>query len=992
MSSVPQDMPSMRLLQGQEHLPPELQEHFAFQWGKFAQALSLADMLAGSTGQPKASAQVDAWDESTRTECIRVWSASDYVAESFCKQPLILDQLQTRLHTHLSLADYQAWLAELLAKCVTEDDLHKALRRFRRLAMVRLIWRDVLGQADMWQTAGELTHLADTCVHSALTWLYDFYTPKWGTPIGKDSNQAQQMVVIGMGKLGAGELNLSSDIDLIFAFPEHGHTQGGRRSFENQEFFIRLGQRLITALDALTPEGFVFRVDMRLRPYGDAGALALSFAAMHEYYQDQGREWERYAMIKARVMAGDFAQGQKLLQGLTPFVYRKYLDYSAIESLREMKALINREVRRKGLADNIKLGSGGIREVEFITQVFQLIRGGRDTELQEASIRKVLPIISGLGLMPADASQELLEAYVFLRNLEHRIQAIADKQTQTLPADSLSQHRLAFSLGFADWDALLTALQGIRTQVRHHFNQIIASPEDEQTSSAAEDESLCRWQQVWQGELDIAQAASFLAEYAYTPAESVLSRLQALRTGKQVQSMQRIGRERLDAFMPKLLEAASSTDKPTQTLERTLMLVEAVLRRTAYFVLLTENPQALTQWVRLCSASPWIAEQLARTPILLDELLDANTLYTPADKAKLADELRQQLARLPEEDMEAQMEALRYFRHAHVLRVAASDIVAGRHLMKVSDYLTYIAEVVLEAVLELAWKHLTSKYGYPQKSPGVPCRPDFIILGYGKLGGIELGYGSDLDLVFIHDGAANLTTDGTRALDNNVFFTRLGQRIIHILNTVTPSGQLYDVDMRLRPSGNSGLLVTSLKAFAEYQAKEAWTWEHQALVRARVICGDPKLAQAFGEIRAATLARHRDLKQLRQDVVEMRQKMRASLGSKSHEHEFNIKQDAGGMVDIEFIVQYSVLAWSEQAPELLQWTDNMRILETLEASGRMLAEDARLLREAYLSYRRAAHRASLQKVPSRIASSEFTHYRSEVQRIWQALLGDNEPC
>ena len=430
------------------------------------------------------------------------------------------------------------------------------------------------------------------------------------------------------------------------------------------------------------------------------------------------------------------------------------------------------------------------------------------------------------------------------------------------------------------------------------------------------------------------------------------------------------------------------SDAPDTALERVLPLIESVLRRTAYLALLRENPDALGHLMTLCSASPWIAEQLARYPILLDELLTPDTLYTPADKARLADELRQSLGRIPEEDEEAQLEALRVFKHAQTLHVAASDIAGTRHLMKVSDYLTYIAEVILEAVLAMAWKHLTRKHGFPQLADGsrADATPAFLIVGYGKLGGIELGYGSDLDLVFIHDGAPQGETDGKRVLDNAIFYTRLGQRIIHLLTAVTPAGTLFDVDMRLRPSGNSGLLVTSLKAYADYQRREAWTWEHQALVRARVVAGDARLSEGFDSVRREILGRERDVALLRDEVTRMRHKMRDHLGGKSGEGEFDLKHDPGGMIDLEFLCQYAVLAMGHETPALLEWSDNMRILETLEASERLSARECQRLREAYLALRSAAHRASLTGEPARGRDEAFQDHRRAVIEAWQRLL------
>lgn len=930
-------------------------------------------------------------------------ASSDYATEVLITDTHLLSQLgkENRLTTSLKLADYKLWCQQALSNeegqlPIDEASLLTKLRLFRRAVMLRLLWRDsqFAGQhQQVWQTASEVTALAEVTTEAALTWLENYYAPSWGKPYSRGTSLAEveagkvqplRLVVLGMGKLGAGELNLSSDIDLIFAFESQGETLGGKRSFENQEYFTRLGQKLIALLDKPTADGLVFRVDMRLRPYGDAGALALSFNALLDYYQQQGRDWERYAMIKARVIAGDKQAGNNLLKELRPFVYRKYLDFSAIEALRAMKAMINREVRRKSLENNIKLGLGGIREIEFISQVFQLIRGGRDTELQERSIRKVLPIISSLGLMPVEASKELLAAYEFLRDLEHALQGLADKQTQTLPDDEVAQARVAWRCGFADWQALYQHLQLIKQQVRQHFDAVIADPEEEQPEPTQIDEALAC---LWNDQAEPALAVEAFRQAGFQKAEASLKVLQSLYSSRSVANMQQIGRERLNQLMPQLLMAVAATQNPDAALERTLWLVEAVLRRTAYLVLLTENPEALKQLVTICAASPWLAEQLAKMPILLDELLSPETLYTPANKSSLQDELRQHLSRIPEEDIEALMEALRYFRHANVLRVAASDLIAQRHLMKVSDYLTYIAEVLLEQVLNQTLRDLTRRYGRPKLSNGEPADSGFIIVGYGKLGGIELGYGSDLDLVFIHDGHPTQASDGEKNLDSVTWFSRLGQRIIHFLATATPSGQLYEVDMRLRPSGNAGLLVSSIKAFADYQANQAWTWEHQALVRARVVAGDTQLTEQFNQLRGAILGQQRDLTKLREDVVTMREKMRANLGSKQGETElFHVKQDIGGLVDIEFIVQYLVLAYSHAHPELYEFTDNMRILDALAATGVLPQAKVECLQEAYLIYRKTTHHAALEKAGTFLPAKPWIDYRQQVTQLWQQLL------
>ncbi len=937
------------------------------------------------------------WTPERWAQFARVTAASEFVIEQSVRDPLMLLTLvqSGELDRAFAPGELCAQIAAAVNAAQTEEELGRALRRQRARHQVRIIWRDLTRQADLVQTCRDLSDMADATIDQAYQWLYSRHCEQFGTPTGRRSGEPQQMVILGMGKLGAVELNLSSDIDLIFAYPEGGETVGVKRSLDNQEFFIRLGQRLIKALDPMTVDGFVFRVDMRLRPYGSSGALVLSFNALEQYYQDQGRDWERYAMIKARVVAGDQVAGAQLLDMLRPFVYRRYLDFSAIEALRTMKQLIQQEVRRKGMADNIKLGSGGIREVEFIAQAFQLIHGGRDLSLQQRPLLKVLSTLEGQGYLPPAVISELREGYEFLRYTEHAIQAIADRQTQMLPDGAQDQARIAFMLGFADWDAFHEKLMFWRGRVAWHFAQVIADPDEDEN---AESEVVVggEWLPLWEEAQDEEAACRQLEEGGFADAGKALKALAGLRSSPQLRAMQRLGRERLDAFIPRLLAQAVEHANPDLVLERVLPLVEAVARRSAYLVLLTENPSALRRLLTLCAASPWIAEQITRFPLLLDELLNEGRLFKPPLAPELAAELRERLTRIPEDDLEQQMEALRHFKLAHRLRVAASEIAGSLPLMKVSDYLTWLAEAILEQVLALAWRQTVAKYGTPLRTDGTLCDPGFIIVGYGKVGGLELGHGSDLDLVFIHDGDPQAETDGPKSIDGAQFFTRLGQRIIHLLTAQTNSGQLYEVDMRLRPSGASGLLVSSLGAFARYQENEAWTWEHQALVRARVLVGSQDVGQAFEKVRAQVLGKARDLATLQQEVSEMRAKMRDNLGTKSTAAgtaanafdataPFDLKQDAGGIVDIEFMVQYAALAWSQSHPPLLRWTDNIRILEELEHEGLMPAEDASLLREAYKAYRSAAHRQALQKDAGVISGDQFAEERRQVLRIWREL-------
>ena len=728
---------------------------------------------------------------------------------------------------------------------------------------------------------------------------------------------------------------------------------------------------------------------MRLRPYGQSGPLVMNFASIDEYYQSQGRDWERYAMVKARVMTGeDSPEAQELLDILRPFTYRVYVDFSAFESLRSMKAMINAEVRRRGLNNNVKLGPGGIREVEFIVQAFQLIRGGQEKHLQIRELVDVLDILAAEGYLPSGATEELKNAYFFLRDTEHAIQSLRDEQTQELPTAPTDQARIAVSMQCDDWEAFITLLNQHRSIVSHHFAQIVAH-DDEQDNKEADHV----WLDLWHGELNEEAARDFLEQHPCAGESAVRQRIDTFRESRPVTNMQQIGRERLEALMPSLLEQVWAQDNTEETLERVIPLLEAVLRRTAYLVLLSENPQALEQLIKLCSASSWVAEYITRTPLLLDELLVPETLYRLPDQSELQEELHLRLLRIEADDLEQQMEQMRQFVRAHKLRAAACEVMNKLPLMKISDYLTRLAETTMTMVQNLAFEQMVAKYGYPTDANKEPVyTPEFLIVGYGKVGGLELSYSSDLDLVFIHHGHPGGYTTGERSLDNGVFYTRMGQRMVHFCSTQTRSGDLYEVDLRLRPSGNSGMIVASLKAFKEYQQNHAWTWEHQALVRARVISGSSELSASFNDIRQEILTSQRDIPELREEVRAMRQKMRDNLGSKNtNGQQFHLKQDEGGIVDIEFLVQYGVLAWSHQHPELTQVTDNMRLLDALTKAGLMAPKDCQTLQETYLSYRAETHRRALQKQSLLLESDSvsalgFDARRHDVTRLWKLWL------
>ena len=988
-----------------DHLPDFLTDTLQRYWTRFSeQAAPDAVTLVNRVGeQPELSRQI-----------ARVWACSDYAANLCIENADLMLELvnSDELHQPSVSGLRESLQSTLQALASTEADqaddtwmstLKQRLRRFQKAQMLRLIWRDVTQQSSVRETAADVSHLAEVCLDVTLDLLHQRLVKKLGEPVGAYSGQPQCLVVLGMGKLGAGELNLSSDIDLIFAYPEQGETESGTSC---QQFFLKLGQQLIDALDAVTADGFVFRVDMRLRPYGSEGVLVSSFDAMENYYQLQGRDWERYAMIKARTVAGDFDAGKELLNRLRPFSYRRYLDFSAIESLRSMKLQINKQVRRKGMHEDIKLGAGGIREVEFIVQALQMVHGGRDKQLQQVSLYKAMDMIVEGEYLPEETIQQLRNAYNFLRDLEHKLQAFANKQTQSLPSDVDEQKRVAVAMAFPDvrhasWDMLMDLLSQHREIVRQHFENVIHL-DDEDDDASRHDVDVTALSGFWQGEKDAEVAESLLGKLGFENAAASVDALLEFKESRLYKTLPNESRQRFARFMPLMLATLAQEKTPSLGLSRVMMLVNAVARRTAYLVLLSENPNAMRQFVQLCTASPFVAEFLSQHPVLLDELL--TSVQQPPGKQELQEELVQGLLRIPENSFEDQMEYLRYFKQCHTLQVAAAQITGSMTVMKVSDYLTFTAEAILEQVMALCWQELTRKHGFPVNSEGKHGEMDFVVIAYGKLGGIELSYLSDLDVVFVHDGTLDeetVVSQGQRAINSREFYTRLAQRMMTMLGTQTVSGKLYEIDMRLRPSGESGLLVTTLPAFEKYQRNDAWTWEHQALVRSRAVAGSANMSRAFERLRADLLKEERDNNALAKDVVKMRQRMRDELtrkaGGKAKNPAFVLKQAKGGIVDIEFMVQYIVLSGASNCPALTEFSDNMRILEAAQRCDVLPESDIKLLMEAYLALRSTLHEFALQQVDSNTISDEeaanildpLAVVRDQVVMVWEKLFPEN---
>ncbi|MBD1574211.1 bifunctional [glutamate--ammonia ligase]-adenylyl-L-tyrosine phosphorylase/[glutamate--ammonia-ligase] adenylyltransferase [Vibrio sp. S17_S38] len=925
------------------------------------------------------------WPKDILQQLEQVLPLSDFVFDSLQADKVLMAALPELLTDNDREAQYRQSLALRLSSCTNELELMHQLRLFRRQEMVIIAWRDCLLSHDAtvnWDLEISLSHLsqlAEAMIFEAYQWQYQACCLEWGTPCN-DEGQPQPMLIIGMGKLGGGELNFSSDIDLIFTYPENGQTQGQRRSIDNSQFFTRLGQRIIKSLDQPTLDGFCYRVDMRLRPFGESGPLVMSYAALEDYYQEQGRDWERYAMVKARVMGSEmYPQYQELRQMLRPFVFRRYIDFSAIQSLRRMKSMIRSEVRRRGLVNNIKLGAGGIREVEFIAQVFQLIRGGREPSLRGRGLLETLVAIDDLHLLEPGEVESLRQSYLFLRRLENLIQAIHDKQTQTLPDNSLDQDRLVCAMGAQSWAELMDTINHNMQQVHAIFVDLIGEDETQEQTVAP------HFVEIWDMALQQDVVENILTtDLGIESAEELATVISQFKKDLAKKTLGQRGREVLVQLMPKIFETVLSHPDAQFGLSRVLHLLTKIVTRTTYLELLEAHAGALKQLIRLCTASPMISEMLGRYPILLDELIDPQQLYNPIALADYRSELRDFLARIPEDDMEQQMEALRQFKQICILKVAAADIAGVLPVMKVSDHLTYLSEAIMDAVVQQAWLQVSQKFGEPRHLVGRDGK-GFAVIGYGKVGGWELGYDSDLDVVFLHDCPENITTDGAKEIDGRQFYLRLAQRIIHIFSVRTPSGILYDVDTRLRPSGASGLLACTAETFDEYQHKEAWTWEHQSLVRARMIYGDALLEQAFSQTRFTILSLEREQVKLKQEVADMRVKMRGHLGAKKAGR-FMLKQDKGGITDVEFLVQYWVLQYSHQYPELTQWSDNVRILGVMAQQDLITVMQAEQLIEAYTTLRDEIHHRNLLKQDADVDESRFVDQRQCIQKQWQSWL------
>lgn len=861
-----------------------------------------------------------------------------------------------------------------------ERALMRHYRALRDIEMARIAALDLLGRMPLNQMLEETSYLADALLMQALEDAQRLLEARYGRPT--DAQGEVPLIVLGMGKLGGRELNFSSDIDLIFAFLRHGETSGGRQSVPFELYFGKVVQLLTRLLGEHTADGQPFRIDLRLRPFGQSGPLVSSVQALIDYYHEQGRMWERYALVKARVIGADQAVRDEVEAIFRPFIYRRYLDYSAIDALRKMKLMINQEARRKGVSHNIKLGLGGIREIEFIAQVFQLIRGGRESEFQTRSLIEALSVCEKHRTLDAAAVDDLLQSYAFLRKVEHVLQEVNDTQTQTLPSDFESQQRVLLACGYEAtpeaWEAFLGRVSEVMATVHRHFLDVIGGEADLLDSEDSE------YAVLWQDMLADETALDVLSEGGAEDPNTAWEAIQSFRDVARKRPSGPRGRELQAQLVPIIIEHALSQKDTTTVLQRTFGVLAQIMSRTTYLELLAENQSARKQLIFLCGSSPWIAHLLAKFPWLLDELIDPVQLYQLPAVTDYHQHVGEYMMRLAQDDIEGQMDTLRHVKQIFQLKVAAADLNEGVHLMRVSDHLTFLAEAILEHVVLIAWRELVHKHGTP------PGRSEddtgFAVIAYGKLGGYELGYGSDLDLVFLCEDDISGQTDGARPIDVQQFYLRLAQKVLHLCTTRTSGGVLYEVDMRLRPSGQSGLLVVRIGTYKEYLQKDAWTWELQALVRARMIFGTTSMYEKFAAIRKNVICRARGEEELREDVLNMRWKMRNHLWQKNPDFT-DVKHVPGGMTDIEFLAQYLVLRWSHEVPDFAVWTDNIRILETADTHKVLPAGVASGLIAAYQEYRIETHRLALAERGA-LSERDFSEHQHVVSNAWEALFGE----
>ena len=921
-----------------------------------------------------------------KEEILFVCYASSFVKRVCITQPEWLASILVKdaLNQNYNSEQYRQLLRPVF-DATSIESLQQKLRKLRTACFARIAWRDLQQYATVQQTLEEQSLFADICLQETLQWCFERLRSR--------SNASEfvqslpfSIVVFALGKLGGRELNFSSDVDIVFSYTDDvAHTQ--EQAGEVVEFYIKVVQLLIKVLSEQTQDGFVFRVDTRLRPFGESGTLLPNFSSIDQYFQTHGRDWERYAWMKARVIAGDIKSGEQFLREVTPFIYRRYLDYGAMQSLREMKLLIDKKARLNIDKEDLKIGIGGIREIEFITQMFQLTYGGKNPTLRIQSTLKALQQLKKQELLTSDWVNNLIAAYVFLRKAENALQLREDQQVHTLPTKSEHREHYASLMNKQNWQEFYTEYSYHTKIVSELFQSILNVNDEEQNETPNSIDIDTVWDQIDEKEYCI----NVLTKNFSQNADDFYQQLKNFHESSRVKKLIPVARGRLDAFMPIFLQELKNFDEPALVFDRFIKILKQIVQRSTYISLLIENKTKLAAVFSLIQASPWITQYLSTHPLLLDEVLSMDESYEPPSLSEMQNQLE---ASLLNEDLELEryMDALREFKHSQVIQIAAADIVENYPIMKVSDHLSWLAEVCINSAVNYACNELKDKFGTPQCIlKDKTYTPEVLIIEYGKLGGLELGYGSDLDIVFLHNSSGDhCETTGTESeiskiIHNDIFFTRLVQRAIHLLTTITANGKVFETDLRLRPHGESGPIITSITAYEKYLMDDAWLWEHQALVRARPITSSSSLAEKFSKIRKKVLCISRKTEDVQSSVIEMRNKI-LSANKGGSNSEFNIKKDAGGLIDIEFIVQFLVLNYSHKFPQICEYTDNIRILESCAEAGLIEPSDTSVLKDIYLKYRKYLHQLSLQLLPETAELDQFKDERRVVKKYWASLL------
>jgi [glutamine synthetase] adenylyltransferase / [glutamine synthetase]-adenylyl-L-tyrosine phosphorylase len=854
-------------------------------------------------------------------------------------------------------------------------DASAALRILRQLVLHQLLAADCDRNVDLQDITLAMTELAEFALETAFLQAQHLLHPSHGVPWTAE-NRPAQLCIIGMGKLGARELNVSSDIDLIYVYDHDGETTGndtGRGKISNQEYFAKLARTLYTLIGDTTEHGFVFRVDLALRPNGNSGPATLSLSALEEYFQVQGREWERFAWLKSRVIAPVSVHDSDLVKGLreivVPFVFRRYLDYGVFDALRVLHRQIREHAARRSAgrperSNDVKLSRGGIREIEFTVQLLQVVRGGQYPELRTRPTLSALQRLCKAGLMPQENADSLAQAYVFLRQVEHRIQYLDDQQTHILPTDDGDLLWIAQTMGFNSSPEFLSALNTHREYVAQEFDALLGGAHKECKNCPGSDKTQ-----------DASDFDSLLEQLS----GDLKTRVAAWRHHPRVLALREESRQRLGRLILRTSDWLKRGETQETATLRLLDWIEPLLRRESYLAMLLERPTVHQRLLHMLGAARWPARYLLKHPGVIDELADNRMFEERFDATAFAQELetrRHALQGGTQDDEETLLLMLRRAHHAEVFRTLARDVEGRLTVEQVADDLSALADTILRITTTWCWSKLKNRH----------CEtPHFAILAYGKLGGKELGYGSDLDIVFVYDD------EDDRAAE---VYAALVRKLINWLTVNTAEGDLYEIDTALRPNGNSGMLVTSFRAFENYQlgrgSNTAWTWEHQAMTRARCVLGSPELQQRFDAVREAVIASHRDHPALHDEIVAMRQKVSASRPVKGEL--FDVKHSPGGMVDVEFAVQQLVLAHSAVHPELRPNVGNIALLQRAQVVGLLPATVGDDAARAYRVLRQIQHRARLNEEPTQVAPASIVQERDAVLALWQAVFGASLPA